>query len=103
MEWWTGGFTAREPFLKAVEGGAQPWDLIREHQLAFYKRQLGDRKAVVLGASLGGAVALDFAATHPECAPRAASTTRSNTEAAPPPRAGRSSFWRRAQAWRLSS
>ena len=67
----------REPFLKAVEGGAQPWDLIREHQLAFYKRQLGDRKAVVLGASLGGAVALDFAATHPECAPRAASTTRS--------------------------
>eukprot|EP00908_Phaeocystis_cordata_P020743 Transcript_32401.p2 GENE.Transcript_32401~~Transcript_32401.p2 ORF type:complete len:458 (+),score=211.60 Transcript_32401:185-1375(+) len=67
MEWWTGGFTAREPFLKAVEGGAQPWDLIREHQLAFYKRQLGDRKAVVLGASLGGAVALDFAATHPEC------------------------------------
>jgi len=68
MEWWTGGFTAREPFLKAIEEtGAKPWDLIREHQYAFYKQQLGGEKAVVLGASLGGAVALDFAATHPEC------------------------------------
>jgi len=68
MEWWTGGFTEREPFEKAVtNGGSKPWDLIREHQLAFYKRQCGDEKAVVLGASLGGAVALDFAATHPEC------------------------------------
>ena len=35
MEWWTGGFTAREPFLKAIEEtGAKPWDLIREHQYA---------------------------------------------------------------------
>jgi hypothetical protein len=35
MEWWTGGFTAREPFLKAIdETGAKPWDLIREHQYA---------------------------------------------------------------------
>jgi len=66
MEWWTGGFTEREPFEKAVGGGAKPWDLIREHQLAFHKNRLGEQKAIVLGASLGGAVALDFAATHPE-------------------------------------
>lgn len=39
---------------------------VREHQLAFFKRQIGDEKAIVLGASLGGAVALDFAAVHPE-------------------------------------
>jgi len=71
MEWWTGGFTDREPFEKAItEGGAKPWDLIREHQYAFWKKQLGGRKATVLGASLGGAVALDFAATHPECVDR---------------------------------
>ena len=69
MEWWTGGFTARAPFEKAIsEGGAEPWDLIRAHQLAFLKRQVGDEKAIVLGASLGGAVALDFVKEHPECA-----------------------------------
>ena len=35
MEWWTGGFTARAPFIKAIEEtGAKPWDLIREHQYA---------------------------------------------------------------------
>lgn len=68
MEWWTGGFTAREPFTKLIEQEeAKPWDLIREHQYAFWKRQLKGEKAVVLGASLGGAVALDFAAKHPEC------------------------------------
>jgi len=69
MEWWTGGFTDRTPFtqkLKADES-ATPWDLIREHQYAFYKRQLGGQKAIVLGASLGGAVAMDFAKEHPEC------------------------------------
>jgi len=68
MEWWTGGFTDRTPFERAIrEGEAQPWDLIREHQFAFWKKQLDGQKVVLLGASLGGAVALDFAATHPEC------------------------------------
>mmetsp|Transcript_35587 Transcript_35587/g.105508 ORF Transcript_35587/g.105508 Transcript_35587/m.105508 type:complete len:448 (+) Transcript_35587:56-1399(+) len=71
MEWWSGGFTARAPFTEAISAGkAEPWDLIREHQLAFWKRQLGDTKVTLLGASLGGAVALDFAATHPECVDR---------------------------------
>lgn len=67
MEWWTGGFTDRLPFEDAVaNGGKKPWDLIRAHQLAYFQRQLGDEKAIVLGASLGGAAALDFAAEHPE-------------------------------------
>jgi len=68
MEWWTGGFTARAPFERAIsEGGEEPWDLIRKHQYAFWERQCGGEKAVVLGASLGGAVALDFVKEHPEC------------------------------------
>mmetsp|Transcript_148782 Transcript_148782/g.270793 ORF Transcript_148782/g.270793 Transcript_148782/m.270793 type:complete len:512 (-) Transcript_148782:120-1655(-) len=67
MEWWTGGFTDRKPILEKVEAGADPWDLIRAHQYAFWKKQLAGEKAIVLGASLGGAVAMDFAVTHPEC------------------------------------
>ena len=71
MEWWTGGFTDRTPFTEAIaEGGKQPWDLIREHQYAFWKRQCNGEKVTLLGASLGGAVAIDFAATHPECVDR---------------------------------
>jgi len=67
-EWWTGGFTDRSPFEKAVSSGSgTPWDLIREHQYAFWKRQLGGEKVVLAGFSLGGAVAIDFAVTHPEC------------------------------------
>ena len=69
MEWWTGGFTARRPFIEALEKDASstPWDLIRKHQHAFIKKQLGDEKCILLGASLGGAVAIDFAVSHPEC------------------------------------
>jgi len=69
MEWWTGGFTARRPFVDKLErdSSATPWELIRDHQFAYWKRQLGGEKAVVLGASLGGAVAMDFAVSHPEC------------------------------------
>ena len=69
MEWWTGGFTARRPFLEKLErdGSSTPWELIRDHQFAYWQRQLGGEKAVVLGASLGGAVAMDFAARYPEC------------------------------------
>ena len=71
MEWWSGGFTDRTPFITAItEEGAEPWDLIREHQYAFWKKQLNGQKVTLLGASLGGAVALDFAATHPECVDR---------------------------------
>uniref|UniRef100_A0A7S2N1Z3 AB hydrolase-1 domain-containing protein n=1 Tax=Haptolina brevifila TaxID=156173 RepID=A0A7S2N1Z3_9EUKA len=70
-EWWTGGFTDRLPFEKAVtEDGAKPWDLVREHLYAFWKRQLGDQKVTLVGFSLGGAVAIDFAASHPECVDR---------------------------------
>ena len=70
MEWWSGGFTARAPITEAIENGAKPWDLIREHHFAFWKQQLNGQKVTLLGASLGGAAALDFAASHPECVDR---------------------------------
>jgi len=71
MEWWTGGFTDRTPFTDAVaDKGAKPWDLIRDHQYAFWKQQCNGEKVTLLGASLGGAVAIDFAASHPECVDR---------------------------------
>ena len=72
MEWFTGGFTARAPFLAALEADpeATPWDLARAHQLEFWKRQCAGQKVVLLGASLGGALAIDFAAAHPECVDR---------------------------------
>eukprot|EP01025_Chloroclados_australasicus_P009337 TRINITY_DN13583_c0_g5_i1.p1 TRINITY_DN13583_c0_g5~~TRINITY_DN13583_c0_g5_i1.p1 ORF type:complete len:366 (-),score=16.79 TRINITY_DN13583_c0_g5_i1:212-1216(-) len=38
----------------------------REHIFNFYKRQIG-KPMVVLGVSLGGAAAIDFALNHPDC------------------------------------
>ena len=36
------------------------------HLEAFWSQYLGNRPCVLLGSSLGGAIALDFAAAHPE-------------------------------------
>lgn len=67
VDWYSGGWTEREQLNRRLEqGGVQPWTLVRQHLLAFWEQQLGGRPIVLVGASLGGAVALDFAATHPE-------------------------------------
>jgi len=67
VDWYSGGWTEREAITNAVnEGRAQPWTLVREHLLAFWQQQLGGKPVVLVGASLGGAVAIDFASTHPE-------------------------------------
>ena len=58
---------ASPPCVIERESSSTPWELIRDHQFAYWQRQLGGEKAVVLGASLGGAVAMDFAARYPEC------------------------------------
>ena len=50
-----GGFTDRKPFTHAIsDEGAKPWELVREHQYAFWKQQLNGEKVTLLGASLGG-------------------------------------------------
>ena len=42
LEWWTGGFTDRTPILEALEADpdATPWELIRNHVYAYWKRQV---------------------------------------------------------------
>jgi len=68
MDWWTGGFTDRQPILSKLQADPQatPWDLVTEQHFAFWEKTCGGRKAIVLGASLGGAPAMDFAVSHPE-------------------------------------
>ncbi|KAG1659785.1 hypothetical protein FOA52_015886 [Chlamydomonas sp. UWO 241] len=41
-------------------------DAKRAHLRAFVKQRLGGRKLILIGASVGGAIAMDFALTYPE-------------------------------------
>ena len=69
LDWWSGGFTDRKPItdvLKVQPTPPQPWVPVRDHIRAFWEQQLGGQKIVLVGTSLGGAVALDFAAKVPE-------------------------------------
>ena len=62
MEWWTGGFTARAPFIKAIEEtGAKPWDLVREHQYA----PVDPRPHLSLTLTLALTLALTLTLTSP--------------------------------------
>lgn len=66
VDWWSGGWTDRSAFCEQSELGKTPWELTRQHLRAFWEQELNGEKVVVVGASLGGAVAIDFAASHPE-------------------------------------
>ena len=78
VDWYSGGWTDRAPLNarlqdqaqaqqeQRLQGDVQPWTLVRQHLHAFWAQQLEGRPVVLVGASLGGAVALDFATTHPE-------------------------------------
>ena len=68
VDWWTGGWTDREPIRRrlADADGTEPWTLVRQHLRAFLWQQYGDEPFVLVGASLGGAVAIDYATAHPD-------------------------------------
>lgn len=71
VDWWTGGWTDRLQITKALvdaDGATKPWTLVREHLAAFLEQQVldsSDEQIILIGASLGGAAAIDFAAAYP--------------------------------------
>ena len=70
LDWWSGGWTSRDEItqvLKLQPTPPQPWVPVREHIRGFWEQHLGGEPLVVVGTSLGGAVAIDFAVQHPEC------------------------------------
>lgn len=70
VDWWSGGWTDRAAIQQRLAeqrtGTSEPWTLVRQHLRAFWQQELDGRPVVVVGASLGGAVALDFARHCPE-------------------------------------
>lgn len=54
------GFTDRRPDLPVTPAA------IKAHLYAFWQTQI-NRPVTLVGASMGGAVAIDFALTHPDC------------------------------------
>lgn len=88
VDWWSGGFTDRRPILSRLGAASsadrrpssagqaatrapsaapvQPWTLVSDHLHAYCRHRYGDQPILLVGASLGGAVALDFAFSHPD-------------------------------------
>ena len=70
VDWWSGGWTDRKSILDQIDerdpSKPKPWTLVQQHLHAFWREQLKGEPVIVVGASLGGAVALDFAASYPE-------------------------------------
>ena len=69
LDWWSGGFTDRAPItaeLVKQPTPPRPWTLVNKHIHAFWQQQLDAEPLILVGTSLGGAVAIDFAAAHPE-------------------------------------
>ena len=88
VDWWSGGWTARAPITAAVCGGQAPWEAIRAHVRAFWEQHLGGSPVCLVGTSMGGAVAIDFATCHPDAISRLALIdSGGESYAAPPPAA----------------
>lgn len=68
VDWWSGGWTERAQITRRLErgDGVEPWTLVRQHIAAFVQQQLDGRPVILVGASLGGAVAIDFASSYAE-------------------------------------
>ena len=89
VDWWSGGWTSRAEITAAITAGKKPWDCIREHVRAFWQQELGGAPVQLVGTSMGGAVALDFAATHPDAVSKLTLVDAGGESyAAPPPDVG---------------
>lgn len=67
VDWWSGGWTDRGPILKTLDPRRpEPWHPVAAHLHEFWQHEMDGVPVVLVGASLGGAVALDFAARYPE-------------------------------------
>jgi len=69
LDWWSGGWTDRGAITRALEAQPsppRPWELVRAHTMSFCEQHFEGDRVVLVGTSLGGAVALDLAAAHPE-------------------------------------
>lgn len=86
VDWWTGGWTERAPLTAAVNAGEAPWAAIRNHLHSFWRQELGGRPIYLVGTSMGGAVAIDFANTYPEAVSKLVLVDAGGESyAAPPP------------------
>lgn len=68
VDWFSGGWTDRTAFVEALRPQPtppQPWPVVRNHIQAFWEQAMGAEPCVLVGTSLGGAVALDVATNAP--------------------------------------
>ena len=65
VDWITGGWTDRRPFIDNPLASKEPWTLIRQHLKCFMEEVIGPEPIILVGTSLGGAVAIDFAHSYP--------------------------------------
>jgi len=70
VDWLSGGWTDRSAFCDLLAGSKteanEPWALMRHHLRAFVEQEFNGEPVLLVGASLGGAVALDMAHSHQE-------------------------------------
>lgn len=103
--WWGGGWTERRGVTAALQRpGVEPWTCIRQHLHAFWEQEMGGVAVDLVGTSMGGAVAIDFATTHPEAvANLVLIDAGGESYAAPPPAITRALVHTGACAWLMSA
>lgn len=68
LDWWTGGWTDRKNIYNylTIKRYNNSYAIIKEHIYSFCKQYLNNHSIILVGASLGGAIAIDFVNSYPE-------------------------------------